>query len=138
MINDKIIEIKNIFEIFDNPMDKYTQIIEMGKKNKGLSPELKNNETRIFGCTSLAWIHTFKKNDLYYIEIDSDTFIVKGLLSILQYVINGSRKEELMKIEIKDILKNIGLEESITSQRTNGFLSAMNKIKGQIDINGSK
>jgi len=49
--------------------------------------------------------------------------------------VNGTTKEELLKIEIKDILKNIGLEESITSQRTNGFLSAMNKIKGQININ---
>jgi len=61
MINNKILEIKNIFEIFDNPMDKYTQIIEMGKKNKGLNSEFKNNENRIFGCTSLAWIHTTKK-----------------------------------------------------------------------------
>lgn len=135
MINNKILEIKNIFEIFDNPMDKYMQIIEMGKKNKGLNSEFKNNENRIFGCTSLAWIHTTKKNNLYYIDIDSDTFIVKGLLSILQYIVNGTTKEELLKIEIKDILKNIGLEESITSQRTNGFLSAMNKIKGQININ---
>ena len=48
MINNKILEIKNIFEIFDNPMDKYTQIIEMGKKNKGLNSEFKNNENRIF------------------------------------------------------------------------------------------
>ena len=135
MTNNKIIEIKNMFEIFDNPMDKYTQIIEMGKKNKGLNNKFKNNENRIFGCTSLAWIVTFKKNNQYYIDIDSDTFIVKGLLSILQYIINGATKEEVLKIRIEDILKKIGLEESITSQRTNGFLSAMNKIKGQININ---
>ena len=99
--NEKIVEIKNMFEVFDNPMDKYTQIIEIGKKNKGLNDTYKNNENRIFGCTSLAWIKTFKKNNLYYIDIDSDTFIVKGLLSILQQIINGSTKEEVLKIEIQ-------------------------------------
>ena len=135
IINNKIVEIKKMFEVFDNPIDKYTQIIEIGKKNKGLNDKYKNNENRIFGCTSLAWIKTIKKNNLYYIDIDSDTFIVKGLLSILQQIINGATKEEILKIEIQDILKSIGLEESITSQRTNGFLSAMNKIKGQININ---
>ena len=135
LINSKINEIKDMFELFDDPMDKYTQIIELGKKNIPLQNKYKNEENRIYGCTSLAWVRVTKENNTYTICIDSDTFIVKGLLSILQYIINGATKEELLKIEIKDILKNIGLEESITSQRTNGFLSAMNKIKGQININ---
>ena len=55
----------------------------MGKKNKGLNSEFKNNENRIFGCTSLAWIHTTKKNNLYYIDIDSDTFIENNIKSII-------------------------------------------------------
>ena len=101
--------------------------------------ELKSNKL-------MAPVYTFQEklpnsktyNSAYikkYAFGDSDTFIVKGLLSILQQIINGSTKEEVLKIEIQDILKSIGLEESITSQRTNGFLSAMNKIKGQININ---
>ena len=135
-INKKIKEMSNIFSVFDDPMDKYTQIIELGKKNNGLDAIDKNDINRIYGCTSLAWVKTFKKNNLYSIQIDADTLIVKGLLNILQYIIDESSKEDILKIEINNILKNIGLEKSITSQRTNGFLSAMEKIKKQISNYG--
>ena len=132
-INNKISDIREMFLILENPMDKYTQLIELGKKNKGLNDKEKNDNNRIFGCTSMAWVKTIKNNNLYSIQIDSDTFIVKGLLNILQYVIGESRKEDILKIETENILDNIGLGNSITSQRTNGFLSAINKIKQQID-----
>ena len=132
-INNRLAEIKDIFDVFDDPMDKYTQIIEFGKKNKGLSIKYKNDTNRIFGCASLAWIYTIKKNDFYSICTDSDTFIVRGLLNILEYVINDSKKDEIIKMDVKDILINIGLENAITSQRTNGFLSALEKIKKQIN-----
>ena len=132
-INNKISDIKEMFLILENPMDKYTQLIELGKKNKGLNDKEKNDNNRIFGCTSMAWVKTIKNNNLYSIQIDSDTFIVKGLLNILQYVIGESKKEDILKIETENILENIGLENSITSQRTNGFLSAINKIKEQIE-----
>tara|TARA_B110000116_G_C16728716_1_gene532679 strand:- start:605 stop:1018 length:414 start_codon:yes stop_codon:yes gene_type:complete len=130
--NKRISEIKDMFLVFDDPMDKYIQIIELGKKNIGLKSEDKITENRIFGCTSLAWVKTNKNNNLYSIQVDSDTFIVKGLLNILQFIINKSTADDIMKIEIKNILITIGLEQSITSQRTNGFLSALNKIKEQI------
>jgi len=135
-INERIEEIKNMFLVFDDPMDKYIQIIELGKKNIGLKKIDKNDSNRIYGCTSLAWVKTIKKNNLFSIQIDSDTFIVKGLLNILQYIINESDKEDILKIEVENILINMGLGESITSQRTNGFLSAMEKIKKQINIYG--
>ena len=61
-INKKNKEMINIFSVFDDPMDKYTQIIELGKKNNGLDAIDKNDINRIYGCTSLAWVKTFKKN----------------------------------------------------------------------------
>ena len=125
-------KIRDMFEVFDEPMDKYTQIIELGKKNSGLEENHKNDKNRIYGCASLAWVYTNKSDDFYSIKTDSDTFIVKGLLNILEYVINDSCKEDIIEMHVEDILKNIGLEQSITSQRTNGFLSAVNKIKNQI------
>ena len=131
--NQRTEEIKNMFSVFDDPMDKYTQIIELGKKNSGLNEKDRIDKNRIYGCTSLAWVKTLKNNNLYSIQIDADTLIVKGLLNILQYIINESPKEDILKIKISNILKNIGLEQSITSQRTNGFLSAMEKIKNQIN-----
>ena len=132
--SDKIKEIKEMFEVFDDPMDKYIQIIELGKKNSGIPDADKNDKNRIFGCASLAWVKTISNSDnTYNILIDSDTFIVRGLLSILKYIIDGITIEELGQLKIEFILKEIGLEDSITSQRTNGFMSALNKIKEQIN-----
>jgi len=131
-IDSKMKKMNDMFSVFDNDMDKYTQIIELGKKNKGLPIKDKNNQNRIYGCTSMAWIKVFKNNDIYSIKTDSDTFIVKGLLNILEYIINDSSKNEIFNLNIQNILQNIGLNNSITSQRTNGFLSALDKIKNNI------
>ena len=132
-VKSRIKEIEEIFSIFDDSMDKYSQIIDFGKKNTGLDLDEKKEENRIYGCTSLAWVVTKKEGDFYSIKTDSDTVIVKGLLSILEFIINTSQKNEIMNLEIDVILKNIGLEDSISSQRTNGFLSTLDKIKKQIN-----
>ena len=132
-VKSRINEIEEIFSIFDDSMDKYSQIIDFGKKNTGLNLDEKKEENRIYGCTSLAWVVTKKEGDFYSIKTDSDTVIVKGLLSILEFIINTSQKNEIMNLEIDVILKNIGLEDSISSQRTNGFLSTLDKIKKQIN-----
>ena len=136
-INKKIADLNEMFSVFDNPIDKYSQLIELGKNNSGISTPYKNESNRISGCASMAWIITKKKNNQYYISIDSDTFIVKGLLNILKIIIDGEKKDDIYQLKIENILKNIGMEESITSQRTNGFISALDKIKKQIkEING--
>ena len=130
-INQKILEIKEMFLIFDDPMDKYVQIIELGKKNPGMQDNEKNEKNRIYGCASLAWVKVNKKGLKYTILIDSDTFIVRGLLSIIKYIVNDSNIDEINNIDIQSILSDIGLENSITSQRTNGFLNAVKKIQEQ-------
>ena len=126
-------EIRDMFEIFDDPMDKYVQIIELGKKNLGMPPKYKNEKNRIFGCASMAWVKVEKNKTIYNILIDSDTFIVKGLLSILKYIVDGETSKEINDLQIESIFYDIGLEDSITSQRTNGFLNALKKIKEQIN-----
>lgn len=136
-IDKKISELNEMFSIFDNPIDKYSQLIELGKNNEGISNDDKNEYNRISGCASMAWIITSKKNDQYYILTDSDTFIVKGLLNILKIIIDGEKKDDIYQLKVENILNNIGMEKSITSQRTNGFISALDKIKNQIEkING--
>jgi len=132
LLKAKIDDVKTMFELFDDPMDIYVQIIELGKKNIPLEASDKNDINRVYGCTSLAWIKVIKNNDTYNISVDSDTFIVKGLLSIIKYIVDGSTEKEINKINIKSILNDIGLGNSITSQRTNGFLNAIATIKKQI------
>ena len=132
-LNSKKNKIKETFDFFEDPMDKYIQIIEMGKKNNGISKNLKNDEYRIFGCTSMAWVKVEKNEEKYYINTDSDTFIVKGLLSILKTLIDGSTIDEINSLDAESIFIDLGLKDSITSQRTNGFMNALKTIKKQIN-----
>ena len=106
--------------------------IELGKKNIPLKDKDKKDINRIYGCTSLAWVKVTKKNNVYNISVDSDTFIVKGLLSIIKYIIDGAEAKDIEQLDIMSVLDNIGLGKSITSQRTNGFLNALKTIKKQL------
>ena len=132
LIDSKINEIKDMFGLFDDPMDKYTQIIELGKKNNPLEDKDKNDMNRIYGCTSLAWVKVIKEDNTYSILVDSDTFIVKGLLSIIKYIVDGCKAQDIEQLNVNAVLNDIGLGSSITSQRTNGFLNALETIKKQI------
>ena len=132
-INTALEELKQTFSIFDDPIDKFSQIIDMGKKSPGLKENEKKRNNQIIGCSSQSWvITTLDSKENLYIRTDSEALIVKGLLSILEFILNGNNKHIIYKIEAQDILKNINLNRSITSQRTNGFISAINKIRSQI------
>ena len=132
-MNIKLAKLKSDFLLFDNQLDKFEYLIEIGKNNKGISKELKTNENLIIGCASKSWVICCQKDNLFFIEIDSEAHIVRGLLSILQIAINGKTNTEIMDLNGIQILSDIGLGNSITSQRMNGFLSALKTIKTLVD-----
>ena len=127
-------EIKNNFLLFNNQLDKFEYLIELGKDNKGLSDSHKINQNLIIGCASKSWVICYQKDNLFFIEIDSEAHIVRGLLSILQIAINGKTNTEIMDLNGIKILSDIGLGNSITSQRMNGFLSALKTIKTLVGV----
>tara|TARA_B100000029_G_C17035386_1_gene763836 strand:+ start:18 stop:431 length:414 start_codon:yes stop_codon:yes gene_type:complete len=131
-MNIKLEKLKSDFLLFDNQLDKFEYLIEIGKNNKGISKELKTNENLIIGCASKSWVVCHKKQNLFFIDIDSEAHIVRGLLSILQDVVNSKNSAEIASIDGMKILKEIGIGNSITSQRMNGFLSALETIKSLV------
>ena len=126
-------EIKNNFLLFDNQLDKFEYLIEIGKDNNGISNNLKIDKNLIIGCASRSWVVCYKKENLFFIEIDSEAHIVRGLLSILQHVVNSRGISEIINLDGKQILREIGLENNITSQRINGFLSALDTVKSLVN-----
>jgi len=130
-INNKIEELKTEFNILDNPMDKYQYIIDLGKE-KTLTKDIRLEKNLIKGCVSQAWMDIKFTGDALEIITDSDALIVRGLLSILERLVNESNINEVKKIDGSKILNDIGLGYSISSQRTNGFVGAINKIKLEI------
>ena len=132
-IETQLGEFNELFSFFDDPMDKFAQIIDMGKSSKGLDEIDKNESTKIMGCTSHAWVKCIQNNDkTFLVRTDSDAFVVRGLLNILEKLLDGRVAKEILSVDSADILENIGLNRSITSQRTNGFISAIAKIHQEV------
>ena len=133
-IEESIKEINSVFSFFQDPMEKIEQLIDYGKMAEGIPEDLKTDENKIIGCTSMAWVICENNNGQILISTDSESYIVRGLLHLLEKILNNRTKEEILSVEAGSILNNIGLGKNITSQRTNGFLSAVNKIQNQIEV----
>ena len=132
-VSEKLNDLKDVFNLFDNPKDKYIQLMDMGRKSQELLPEERNDKNKIYGCTSQAWIVTDSyDNGTYFLRTDSDAQIVKGLLSVLSNICDGESLETIDSINGSDILSTVGLNGAISSQRMNGFSSALEKIKKDI------
>ena len=131
-IEESVREIQEVFCFFEDPMQKIEQLIDYGKMASGISEDLKIDDNRIVGCTSMAWVVCSKDSEKIFISTDSESYIVKGLLHLLEKILNGRAEHEILSIRGDIILKDIGLGNNITSQRTNGFLSAVNKIQTAI------
>jgi cysteine desulfuration protein SufE len=127
--------IKDEFSIFNEPQEKYVLLVDLAKKSSGLPPEKRTDKNKVNGCISQAWIIADKETDnTYNFQTDSDAMIVKGLLFILQRLFNGQRKEDIVSIDGQNILDHIGLKGTISSQRTNGFGAAINKIQHELVV----
>ena len=132
-IKSKLNEIREILLLFDDPKDKFVQLMDMAKESSTLDNEQKIDENKIRGCTSQAWlIAELNDDDTYVFKTDSDALIVKGLLSILEEVFSCQPVDEVLQYTSDEILKSVGLDRVITSQRTNGFSSAFIKLQSLI------
>ena len=128
---NKLNDLREIFELFEDPKDKFIQLMDMAKESKVLDLSDRVDKNKIIGCTSQAWVLvTENKDKTFSIKTDSDSQIVKGLLSILEKIFQNQSAENILTITSQEILTSIGLEGSVSSQRTNGFSSAVEKIQG--------
>ena len=128
-IKEELKNLQEIFGIFENPKDKFLQLMDMAKDHRPLRDKDKIESNKIYGCSSQAWVVAKNhENKTYTFHTDSDALIVKGLLKILEKIFNNQTSEEILSVNSQYILRTIGLEGSVTSQRNNGFSSAVNKI----------
>ena len=131
---NKLEEIKSMFSIFSDPLDMISQLIDIGKSAHNLNDNEKIDKNIIHGCTSKAWLVISKTSEkCYNIKTDSDSHIVSGLLYLLSLSINNQSKNYINNIDAISILGSTGLDGHITSQRTNGFISAVETLKRRIN-----
>ena len=132
-IQQQLTSLRELFMLFEDPKDKFVQLMDMAKESEHLKESEKIEKNKINGCTSRAWVVTEQNSDdTYTFRTDSDSLIVKGLLTILEKVFSGQTADNILSINSSDILYSIGLDKTITSQRTNGFSSAVQKIHNSL------
>jgi len=129
-IKTELNNLRETFLLFEDPKDKFVQLMDMAKESGRLSEMEKIDANKIHGCTSQAWVIADSNGDnTYTFRADSDALIVRGLLTILERAFTGQPIDEILTMNSNDILYEVGLDKSITSQRTNGFSSAVVKIQ---------
>ena len=124
-IQDEIID---DFELFDEWMDKYNYLIELGDRLEPLNPKHKNNEYLIEGCQSKVWLHAELDNGSVKFTADSDAIITKGIAALLVKVMSGRKPEEIKDADLY-FIDRIGLKENLSPTRSNGLLAMMKQMK---------
>lgn len=127
-IQEKQDEIIDEFDIYDDWMDKYEYIIELGKELPIIDAEKKTNDRLIEGCQSRVWLDSELSDGKMVFSADSDAIITKGIIGLLIRVLNNERPEDIAKSELYFIQK-IGLQEHLSPTRANGLASMVKKMK---------
>lgn len=124
-IQDEIIE---EFELFDDWMQKYEHLIEMGKNLPLIDSSLKTDDRLIKGCQSKVWLATTKNNGLIEYTADSDALISKGVIAMLIRVLNKHTADEIINADLY-FIDRIGLKEHLSPNRSNGLVSMIRQMK---------
>lgn len=125
--------LKEELETIDDWEDRYRYVIELGRSLPPLEMELHTAANKVKGCASQVWIasHFMEVNGRTVLTFtgDSDALIVKGLIAIAFRIFSGKTPEEILAIDEKAILTELGLKDHLTPQRSNGFVSMIARIK---------
>ncbi len=127
-LEEKQQEIIGEFEIFDDWMDKYEYIIDLGKELPLIDKDKKTDDRLIRGCQSNVWLDATIVDGKMKFTSDADAIITKGIIGLLIRVLNNETPESVAKADLH-FIKTIGLQEHLSPTRANGLLSMVQKMK---------
>ena len=124
------------FSFFEDWMDKYQYLIDIGRKLPKMPEEYLRDEFKLKGCQSQVWlVYAIEDNKLRF-QIDSDAHIVRGLLKILLVAINNLSPSEIIETDLETLFEELGLMAHLSMSRGNGLRAMISKIN-QIAENGA-
>ena len=127
-INEIQNEIIEEFSIFDDWMDRYQQLIDLGNELMPMDDSKRIEQHLIKGCQSKVWIDADYVDGKISFSADSDAIITKGIVALLLRVLNGRTPQEIIDADLYFIEK-IGLKENLSPTRSNGLLAMIKQIK---------
>jgi cysteine desulfuration protein SufE len=116
------------FALFDDWMDKYEYIIQLGRDLPLIGEQYKTRDNLIKGCQSQVWLHADYREGKLYFTADSDAQITKGLVSMMVQVLSGHTPREIAEADIY-FIEAIGLQSHLSPTRANGLLAMLKQIK---------
>jgi len=127
-INERQDAIIEDFEGFTDWMDRYAYIIDMGNALPPLDEQYKTADNLIDGCQSRVWLQADLEDGVMRLRADSDAIIVKGIISMLIRVLDGSTPREVLDADLY-FIDRIGLREHLSPTRSNGLLAMVKQIR---------
>lgn len=121
-------EVVDEFSMFDEWLDKYEYLIELGKSLKDYPETAKTDDRLIKGCQSRVWLDYKVEDGKIYFNADSDAIITKGIISLLIRIYSGRNPEEILSSDFS-VVDRIGLKENLSPTRANGLVSMIGKIR---------
>ncbi|QJQ96637.1 MULTISPECIES: SufE family protein [Halomonadaceae] len=120
-------ELVDEFAMFDNWMDRYQYIIDMGKQLPAFPPEWKSDELKIQGCQSNVWMRHELEGERLRFDATSDAAIVSGLIAVLLRIYNHRTAEEIVATEPR-FIEALGLDQHLSPTRSNGLHAMLKRI----------
>lgn len=130
-LQEKEQEIIDEFAIYDDWMDKYEYIIELGKELPLIDDTYKTDNRLIEGCQSRVWLHTDFKDGKMQFSADSDAIITKGIIALLIRVFNNESPKNIASSQLQ-FISEIGLHEHLSPTRSNGLASMIRTMKMEV------
>lgn len=128
MLQQTETEIIDEFSMFDEWLDKYEYLIELGKALKDYPEDKKTDDRLIKGCQSRVWLDYEIKDGKIFFNADSDAIITKGIISLLIRIYSGRTPQEIAASDFS-VVEKIGLKENLSPTRANGLVSMIERIK---------
>ncbi len=116
------------FEMFDDWMQKYEYLIDLGKELTPIEEKYKIEDNLIKGCQSRVWLHAEKQDEIIIYTADSDAIMTKGIIAILISVLSNQKAAEIVSADLS-FIDAIGLKEQLSATRANGLVSMIKKMK---------
>ncbi len=127
-INELQDEVIEEFSDFDDWMDKYQLLIDLGSEQEPLPEEYKTDQNLIDGCQSRVWLQADYRDGILTFRAESDALIVKGIVDLLVRVLSGHTPQEILDADLY-FIDRIGLKEHLSPTRSNGLLAMLKQMK---------
>ena len=121
-------EIQDEFSMFEDWMQRYEYMIELGKSLPMIEEQYKTDDNIIKGCQSKVWVHAELQDDKLVFTADSDAIITKGIIAILIRVFSNQKPKDIMEADTQ-FIDEIGLKEHLSPTRANGLVSMIKQLK---------